>query len=217
MLISVTTGDETFNSGSSKYHLFVLSSTRFHMPQQETHIGAAASAGLAGVRRTGGTGQIQAAEGFMVNMGTWRHGTYEVPDGLIMKLWGQRTASAATFGSNTGTRHMGALLIQTRARAALRRITCRKVGHPNATGNAVTLEGRFDLLTIKEAMTAGATLDMMRVKQFVSPDRDRLFTADILQPEEEAREVRSVDTVTTPEGKRIEVPVARKRRAVDFD
>ncbi|KRW94259.1 hypothetical protein [Paracoccus sp. MKU1] len=218
MLIQVTTGSESFKTGASKYHVFVVPSTRYNLPdRKEQHIGIVQRLNLPSIPvRQVSAERSPAAAGSMVDLGSWTKTTFEVPDGLILKVWGQRTLSGAAIGADRGVTGIGAMLIQTRASAALRRITCLRVPDRQASVTTVTLEGRFDVLTLRDAAEQGAALPMDRIGQFTSPAARQIFAVHQIDGELSARPVATVETVKGERGEAVQVQTVKMRRAIDL-
>ena len=215
MLIQTTTGKETFDTGTSQYYVFVCPTRRVKI-DKEIHLGMAHNIPNANISRMNHT-RYPAVQGSRVDMGSWTIATHDVPDGTILKVWGQKTMSGRAYGSNQGTRYIGAILIQMRTGAPLHRITCQQVGHPKSSLNSVTVEGRFDIISLKDAAKAGAQLPMTFIQQFMNPRNDQLFLLEVLDQATAARRQSVTEVVKGDHGESIEIEVARTKRALDLD
>ena len=220
MLLQTTSGRETFRTGSSQFQVLVMPTRTLSLPSPQ-HIGIVARAANQSVPITS-TQYMRhsAASGSMVDMGTWHQSTYELPPGIVLKLYGDKTVMGSSHGQVGGraVRSVGSLLIQTRAEAALRRITFRVVGDPQCTFRDVKVEGRFDLLSLKEALQLGvAGIDMHNTREFTdTATLARLFSMTTLDAEIAGKRTVQTTKVKTDDGE-VEVQTAGRRRALDLD
>lgn len=220
MLLQTTSGRETFRSGSSQLHVLVMPTKSLALPSPQ-HIGIVSRAANQALPITS-TQYMQhsAASGSMMDMGKWHQVTYQLPSGTVLKLAGEKTMTGSGYGQVGGgaTRTRGSLLIQTRDEAALRRITLQVVGDRMCTFRDVKVEGRFDLLSLKEALQLGVGgIDMRNVREYTDgPSLGRLFRMDTLDNEIAGRKTVVTETVQTDDGA-VEVPTAGRRRALDLD
>lgn len=216
MLLQVTTGNEAFRAGSCKYHAFIVKTQRHPMPppHSEVHINIATTKGLFGTRRVSGT-RIPSASG-MVDMGAWVQGVYDLPDGMVIKLWGHRSLSGRAVGASQQSNAIGALLLRIRSGAALRRVTCNTVPDSLSNNVPVRLEGRFDFVSLAEAGRLGVPLTVDLTKQLASPMTRNLFQMEVLDAETETAAVQTTQVVQT-DGERVVVPVAKRPRAINLD
>lgn len=223
MLISAVTGRETFPSGSCQFQVFALASSRFAL-QQDTPLGILAGSAQPAIPVTStGYQRHPAAAGSMVDMGSWHQAIYNVPSGLILKVFGQRSMALQNYGVGRGgpaQATYGALLIQTRDDAALQRITCVTTGDPKASFRSVVIEGRFDFLSLRDAFDAGALtgLSMKLAGQFTNAGNlNRLFQRQRLEREIASKAVVRTTKVQGDDGKMVEVRSAKRPRALDLD
>jgi hypothetical protein len=163
--------------------------------------------------------KIAVVAGSMVDFGTWWQSVYEVPDGLILKVFGQRTMRASSYGARGGNlTQTGALLIKTRADAALRSIQCQTTGNTRATFSDVRIEGRFDVLSLRDAVQQGVIINMSYAKQFVAhQDIAALFRETLMDAEIAAPAQAATVTVRNDEGNEVQITTRKRRRAINFD
>ena len=106
--------------------------------------------------------------------------TFQVNDGVIMKLAAKRRAGLRrTMSSAT-------LFIRTRASAAAQSIRLRPVGLANVTFNYLEVMGNFDIISLAEAESLGARVS--QATRVLSEQRnvDGLLEFTVIAPETEA-------------------------------
>jgi hypothetical protein len=207
MLIGATTGHENFQSGSAKSYLFVTPTRRF--PGKEMHIGVAAKAQGA-IRQTGSPQTVPAAPGMRPEMGRWTTCNYDVPEGTLLKLFAVRSGG---FGS---MRVQGSLFLMVREHAAFRRVQTILTGHPKAAYSRVNIEGRFDLLTVDQAVALGAVVPNHFRTSFEEGMVRRAFEIIEIDREVAAPPINHVEVVENSQGEAVEVVRRRRGRALDL-
>lgn len=219
MMMQITTGREAFKSGTSSFSVLVMPTPSLRLPAPQ-HIGLLAKGANTSVPiRSTYYMRHPAASGSMVDMGAWHQVHYEVPEGMVLKLLGDKTVMASTYGQRGGgsVASRAALLIQTRSDAALRRISFRMVGDPMSTYNDVRVEGRFDLLSLKGALAAGMSIDLRRATEYTDTAAlGRLFSMEVLDKEIAAQKVVRTTPVMTDNGV-VHIASSSRRRAIDLD
>jgi hypothetical protein len=218
MLIQMTTGSELLKVGSSKFHVFALSTNERRLPKQEMHIGMAAKLATSGIDVTQREA-LAAGRGSTVNQGTWWRTIYDVQEGQVFKVWGWRKTSGRAYNSNVGMTRSAAFLIQTRAHAALRRVKFTQLDSALTSVKNVTIEGRFDIVSLKTAARAGVQIPVEWAGQFNHHNRhlQELFTVTKLADEIMARRTVATETVIDEDGNTTDVPVTKPQRAIDLD
>lgn len=209
MLISTTTGFENFESGSAKSYVFVAPSQATRI-QRELHLGVAARSGADGISAVGAPQSIPAAPGFIEETGRWTTATYEVPEHTILKLFAQRNGG---FGS---MRIMASLFVRMRKEAAVRKIGTVLTAHPKATYSRVWLEGRFDILTLEQAMALGVVVPPSFAHTYAQTMVNRAFEFVEVSRELSAPAQQVVSTVQNSAGETVEIRNNRKARALDL-
>jgi hypothetical protein len=202
MLIKATTGKENFPGAMSQFYAFVVPSRRY--TRAEAHLGKAGGE----IRLNGRLSALPAGLGLRPDLvGTWYSGDYEVPEGLIIKVYAVR--------SNGGLRRDAALLVQTRAQAAYRRIATALSGHQQATLHEAAIEGCFDFLSPSDAVREGVDVTPHLHKLLIAGRNGGLFTNTEVWPETASRVTVARVQATNTSGEVVTVAMPRRRRMID--
>ena len=205
MLVSVTYGNETFNSSSAKYHLFVCRTEVFPLinPTQQ-HLWQAAKAHVHGISRHGGLNISDAAPGCGDLLGKWTNATYEIPEGMVIKLFGRLNTE---YCHGPGT--FGSLFLKLREKGPLVKITGTLTGDEKAAKDHVLVfEGRADILTDKEIIDL-----KIQVNYPTSyADMSRLFTIESVAPEVEEKAEIVEEEIENTKGEKIIVKHSERKR-----
>lgn len=207
MMLLATTGHENFQTGSAKSYLFVTPTRA--TPGKEMHIGIASRAG-GGIRQVGSPQSVPAAPGMRPEMGKWTTCNYNIPEGTLLKLFASRSGG---FGS---MRIQASLFLLARDHAAFRRVSTILTGHPKATFSRVQVEGRFDIITVDEAIRLGANVPAHFRGTFDESMTRRAFEIVEVDREIAAAPVQHVEVVENSQGEEVEVVRRRRGRALDL-
>lgn len=212
MLIETCTGNENFERSSAK--AFVLHQPSRDFPAPMTRhlfvLGKEQDATVTNVS----TRFVEAAPGLIEDFGKWALTRFEVPEGMILKLYGQRKMG----GVSGPGRHSGAaILVRLRHDAALRRICMSLTGDSRAHFTSISpLVGRFDILTGTQAYTFGVNVDRFR-SQMSEANVESVFTMETLEAEQAPPvEEQTVTVQNAPGEQAVEVAVRRRHRDLDL-
>lgn len=208
MLIETLTGNQNFPGKLAKVYAFVVPSRRFPAPG-EVPLFTAAKEATFGVRKHSGGGRILACEGMSDAAGFFNQTTYEVPEGLILKVFATKKTPVSD-----GTR-VGAVFIQTRADAALQRIEVVLNDHPGATITRAHIEGRFDVVSLEDAEKAGVRVLPMNRRTFFAESVKGLISRKVIAPETKAKPVVSTNVIQNSAGEEVEVQTRASKRMLD--
>lgn len=208
MLIQCTTGFENFSNGSAKAHVFVVPTAR--MLGKELHISIAAKGAYAGLRKVGVETRQPAAPNLRRELGEWTTTSYEVPEGMILKVFGNRSSG---WG---GVRVMANQFLRVRSDAALRRVSVVLSGNPQASLSRAHIEGRFDLVTLSEALLVGVTVPPSFRPAFDESMQRRAFEYQEVSPEMRSVAVAETRVVTNSAGEERQIGTTTRRRALDL-
>ena len=209
MMINTTTGNENWETASAKVQLFFTPTTEF--AGREIPVWRLSKGDNPSVHVTQrNNNRLAAAPGLIDTFGYWNTSSYEVPNGVLLKLFMQRKQIAGGPGSNL----MGSLFIRMREQASLRRVTMRLTGDPRAAFTSVHTEGRFDIFGLTQAETLGAVVDKFR--NMHNPDvRDLLFECEVLG-EGTPPPINQNHEIENSQGNVVVVREIRPRRALDL-
>ena len=214
MLIQTMTGFENFQQSSSKAYAFVMPCREF--PGTEEALGQASrnsSDPRGGIRRHGPRNRVQAAPGLTNDFGHWTSAAYEVPEGIVLKLYAARKTEAMTPG-----RHLNAsMLVRMREGAPLIRVWAGLTGDERATFSRVNIiEGRMDVLTPGEGGRFGVQIRPQFRVQFNEDNCRLMFEVETMAPAMSAAPIVGTRERTNAAGEAAEVTTMRRRRALDL-
>lgn len=210
MLLQAHTGSQNFPDGSSKLHLFFVP-TRRHAGQEQ-HIGFLAKGANPDVRVTAtNIMRMPAQNGAPTTLGEWTSANYDVPEGVVLKLFGMKRVLHRGQHINT---IMASMFICMRSGAALNSIDFALVDNPRSPIQRATIQGRFDILDIRQAAQLGISISPQTMNQLAPNTVARLFTVRELERQIVAKQEAQVRTIRNSEGQSVAVSKAVVRRAV---
>ncbi len=218
MLLRTTTGRENFKGGRSEYACHVMPTTTVNLPRPALLSDVAGAAiQAANISCTSHVRQ-PAHSGSMVDLGSWIVATYDIPADVILKITGKKTTAGSSINASSNINQNAAMLIRMREQAALNRIECWQVPNSGGTFHGVLFEGRFDILTLRDAVRNGVQLNTMQAREYTNDGAlASLFTIHELEAEI-APQRRVEETVFQSEdGQQTRVQTTRRARAVDLD
>ncbi len=214
MLINVTTGKENFNSTSAKCNVFFVPSALFRAEkevmlwQMAKGEGGAPHRVVQQNRRT-----HQAAPGYPREFGLLTQCDFDVPEGMVLKVWATRKNQELRAGRYV----TAAAFMVVRETAPLIELRVLTNNDPRAnTAVRVGIIGKLDLLTVDEARGLGVV--PYYVGQHTEDNQGLLFRTSVIQAGTPAPVVPVVDVVqvTNARGERVDVVEHRPRRALDL-
>lgn len=208
-LLQTTTGFENFSSGSAKVYVFSLPTPAF--PGNESNLHLLSRAGVSGVRAVGTATAAPAAPGVPYDRGKWTTQTFDIPEGMVLKVFANRSTSA--FGQ---MRIMANMAIRMRAQGPLMRLSAILTQHQNATYTRANIEGRFDILTLEEALALGASIPSTFHATYGRGMTSRAFEITQMEREVTSRAAVRVRTIENSQGEAVVVTDSRRGRALDL-
>ncbi|AHC30468.1 hypothetical protein CC53_gp051 [Rhizobium phage vB_RleS_L338C] len=210
MLISAITGDQNFPNGSAKLHLFFVP-TRQRMGQ-EVHIGQLARGvnpdvpcSATNIRR------FNAMNGAPETLGKWTQANYDVPEGVVLKLFGTRRTSIQ--GQNIGSAS-AVIYVQARSNAALTSIDFSLIPNDRSPITRAELQGRFDILTGAELAQLGVSMNQQTLMSMSERNVSRVFALRTLERQLQAKQTVRTTTVNNSDGEAVVIQKQVARRAV---
>lgn len=205
--IETLTGEINLRYGSAKAFVF-------HSPRQfvntgvnEMHLGIAAKSPQTAlvVRRISPFPTVTpSVSGYAPEIGgKMTRMTYEVANGEILKVFGQRRAGAGKLTISA------CQFLRVRDTAALTEVTVRLLSDPNVTEPFAKVIGRFDLITLEEAKSLGIRALLQFEKMFHPTSVEYLFSSRII-----AAEKAKVETIQKEDGTAAMVTVQKRRRFI---
>lgn len=142
--------------------------------------------------------------------GCYWDGNFDVPDGAILRVFAKRQVR---MGSRPHV-EQGVVFIRARAEAALQRLQFRRIESSQSTGAAIIVEGRFDIISIRDAGAAQVPLQASDL-QFAKSEKVRaVLVLEEVAPAKRAPARTKIETVRTHEGEEVRVASTRHRRAL---
>lgn len=216
MLIQTTIGTENWDIGGSKVYLFVCPTSRHPLTGKEMHLFDVAkqrssNARMPTISAVGNPAVTPAGLGMKPEIaGKWTDAVYDVPDSVLLKLMVQRSQNGNAKSIN--------VLFSMREGAALRRIRIPTIVNRRSTRQTVTIEGRFDVLSLQEAALVGYAPPAPFVPSFLPSRWSAIpgFQVIEVSPENVARPVVRTTVVENSAGEAVSVPVVHRHRALDL-
>jgi hypothetical protein len=204
--IETLTGDINLRYGSAKAFVF-YSPRAFNAGAAEQHLGIAAKSPQTssvvrkispfGIVTPSVSGYAPEVGGKMIRM------SYEVANGEVLKVFGQRRAGA---GKLTMT---ACQFLRVRDTAALTEVTVRLLSDPSVTEPFAKVVGRFDLISLEEAKALGVKVLPQFEKMFHQSSVEYLFATRIIDAEKA-----KVETIQKDDGSTALVTVQKRRRFI---
>lgn len=198
MLISMITGSENFQGGSSRFMVSWMDSANRQVPLQSLIYRGRQEVGLLSAeiqapRLHGAPVIVSAGVGMKAEMvGRWATATYVVAEAARFEVHALRKAAGETV------RSQGRALLRARADASLLRLCMPTIRAPRSQYQIVYVEGRFDLLSDPAAY--GGIMELQTIAGELAPP-----VVVYERP------------VTSSTGQRVAVPRVRTRRALDLE
>lgn len=208
-LIRCITGSESLREGSAAMIVTLAPTPTFPLPENKgLFISEAADQG-----RHVSIQQrkifLPASNNGVSEQGCYWEGNYNVPDGMILRVYARRQ----TRVGSRPYREEGVLFIRVREDAALQRLQLRRIESPQSTGAPVVIEGRFDILSIREVGAAKAPLQGVDL-QLGKADKVRsVLVHTEVSPARRAPARANIEVVRTHDGEEVTVVSTRTKRA----
>lgn len=208
MILTATTGTEAFALGASKFHTFFVPTLAF--PGKEIHIGVAGRDQHCPVGLVGYPQVLPAAPGYRDELGKWTTGNYELPEGMVLKVFGYKKMAANSHPTSASQ------LIRMREGGPLQRIKMPTVGWVNAQYQTVEVTGRFDLLTVEEAAVLGVRVPPQYLPGFHPTSTERVFRYEEVEAERATKVQTETKNVVNTQGEEVAVRTQQRRRNMDL-
>lgn len=209
-ILVMHTGHESYDKGLVKLHAFV--------PNQTMCQGQGLPVGLASKipdrclvsvhagRSVQAIKELPEAQG-----GGWTQRTLQAKEGLVLQLFGSRRARWNSLLSSSNA------YIRMRSSAALRKLTIPTLQIPGHSElHEVTVEGRFDVLSLAEAEALGAIPNPLYRAAFAPEKFSYLFRETIIEGPIASREVLVATTVINAEGEAEAATVTRSTALIEI-
>lgn len=212
MLMQITTGEENFPTGTSKCHAFFVP-TRARMGK-EMHIGQMAKGVNPDVPMPSTNVRwFNAMPGYPEGLGRWCQANYDVPEGVVLKIFGTKRQKVQNQNLPTIS---ATIYLQMRSGAAFQRLAFQTLGDAKGSLREAMIEGRFDILTPREVGALGISMDMNTMALMADSKVNRLFHQTVLDRATEAKTTVKQTQVKNSDGVVVNVPKVTKKRAVNL-
>lgn len=217
-LLRCITGSETFDNGSASLLLSMVESQQFPMASKKGYVPGrglfASEAAKMGfhARQTQRPVYLPAAANGVRELGCYWDSTIDIDPGVILKLYARRSLR---IGSRPSV-DQGTVFIQIRDAAPLNRLTLHRISNDMSTNAPVLIEGRFDILSLRDAGAAKVAisaedLSLSRAER-VRSVLEHTEVAPALQPRGKVK----IERVTDHTGQQRIVTTTRSRRPIDL-
>lgn len=211
-LIETMYGQELFDTANCKVSVFAVPCKIFNTFQNEMHLESACKKNEIPLNKNSHQGRFSAwAEEARSDLGAWNKATYDVADGMIFKIFvhkhmglGERTYNVCQF-------------IRARKEAAFRELKIRLSNHPKARFQNAVIKGRFDLLSLEEAVKQGVKVNAAFKHTFNPSDVERIIEVTVLEKEKAPTSIVRERVARNSSGEKIVVHTKRRVRAFELD
>ena len=209
-LIRCITGTESFRSGSASFTVTIPAQRDFpglpvprgifisEAAKQTLHVSAQSRPSFLPSSRTG-----------LREQGNYFDGTFVVPEGMILRLNGVRRPRFQ--GQAMPVKH-GLVLIRARDDGPLNRVTFTRIEDDLSTNTPVFVEGRFDVISIRDAVTAGVSIEADDLGNSRPAAVSSVMTKAVVQPARTGAVKVRAETITNNEGEQVRVVSKRVAR-----
>ncbi len=213
MILQCTTGNENFEDHYTKVYLFHTPTDGARGTEKECHIWQIARGeGGNGVTQVGRTVETKAALDHIPEFGAWRSSTYEVDEGVLLKLFAMRKTREMVAGRHTAA----CMFLRVREGAAVRRVLVSLTGDQRAPFGSVSLIGRFDMVTLQAAIQLGAEVPPPFMSQFHTDVQNVLFKMTTMERETSSAPLVADKIVQDQNGRPRRVRIRVPARALDL-
>ena len=208
-MLNTLTGQETWRSGTWKFHVFVMHSPLSDGPTKEESLAAAIKGTNTGITRVRRNGSSPSQSNRKKELGYWTNNTYALPEGTILKIYGYRSAPVRGHRAFTVNQ-----LVRMRADASYQKLSMTLSNNPEALHTEALVSGRFDIITADEAEGYGLRMHPRKRAMF---DRavDSTLQVTVIEEGLPVSDVIEAKTVITEDGSEERVVTRRRRRALD--
>jgi len=212
-------GSESFGQGSSSLIVQLVPCTALQLPEgKPVFVGDAAKRALGGVNIPAGRPvYVPASRTGLKEQGAWFDGNYELPTGTILRVCAQRRERVGGRTGHALPPKNGTAYIRIRADAALRRLTLKTIDSEQSADVPVVIEGRFDVLSLREVGAAGVRFDQNDVLSTKADAVRGVLDHTEIASELQRQQKTVRESVETPTGERVSVDVTRRPRAINLD
>lgn len=208
-ILETVTGSATFTGRTAKCQAFFVPTRDNGGSEQPLGITVQQNV-AAGIRVAQRLGSVPAGQGMNPKVvGEWRSVNYEIPDGTVVKIFGDRHVN--------GVRSIANQYIRMRANGPFWTIKVRLTEYGKASVDEATFRGRFDVLSPDEAKALGARIMPGLEKFYTRAACGSVFRYEQLAPALVERTVVQTKQVTNSEGEAVVVAVPKSRRRIVVD
>lgn len=208
--IRCITGSETFKEGSAALIVTLEPQTKFEVPGGKGVFISEAAKNRQHITEQSRPSYLPASTTGVREQGSYWDGNFNVPEGAILRVYGRRKTR---FGSRPFIEE-GVVFIRAREDGPLQRLQLRRIDSRQSTNAAVIVEGRFDVVSLREAGAARIPIHAQDL-QLAKPDKVRaVFIREQIAPERRAPAKTKVEIVRTHDGEEVQVISTRRGRAL---
>lgn len=208
--IRCITGSETFREGSAALIVTLEPQNGFEVPGGKGIFISEAAKNRQHVTEQSRPSYLPASTTGVREQGCYWDGNFDVPEGAILRCYARRKIRQ---GSRPYIEE-GVVFIRAREDAALQRLQLRRIDSSQSTNAAVIVEGRFDVISIRDAGAARVPIHALDL-QLAKADKVRaVFARTEIAPAKRAPAQVRIETVRSHDGEEVKVASTRRSRAI---
>lgn len=156
---------------------------------------------------------LSAASSSVQEQGRWFDQTFHVLEGVVLRISARKQVRVGGRGGRNAAQESAVMFISPRADAALRRIEFMTIDDPTSNRIPVVIEGRFDVLSLRQAASLGATITPQDITLGTPEKVQSLLMMHVQSPEKSTPPKKVTTKVKTTDGDEVTVATTRRRRA----
>jgi hypothetical protein len=203
-VLECCTGNATFSQRAAKVQVFFVPTRDIGGQELPLSVAMTSNPSI-GIRKVASRGVVPAGEGMNPEVvGRFMMNDYDIPDGVILKLFCTRTLP--------GQHSTGNVFIRMRAAGPFKEIRAKLADYPKATINEAIFRGRFDVISPEEAAALGARVPVQFAKFYYASAVRAVFNFVELAPAIEEKRVLATKVTSDSFGRETTIVTAKTRR-----
>lgn len=210
-LIRCITGSESFATGSASLIVTVHGTTAFPVPGPRPKFISEAAKEALYIASAQRPIYLPSSNNGVREQGCYWDGNYTVPDGMILRVLAKRRARSGRVVESSGV-----VFLRAREDAALQRLTFNRIDHHQSTGAPVIIEGRFDVLSLRDVAAAGGAITVVDLTLGKANFVQDVLTLTEVAPARRAPAKVKIEKVTAHDGSEVIIASTRTKRATNL-
>lgn len=210
-LIRCITGSEAFATGSASLIVTVHPTATFPIAGARPKFISEAAKEALYVASAQRPIYLPSSNNGVREQGCYWDGTYTVPEGMILRVLAKRRSREGRLIESSGV-----VFLRAREDASLQRLTFHRIDHHQSTNAPVIIEGRFDVLSLRDVAAAGGSITTTDMALGKSPAVQSVLTLTEVAPARRAPAKVKMETVRDHDGAAVHVASTRTKRATNL-